>query len=158
MLSTSFRVNKKVQVLDAVTSILNTAVILSLISHWCLKTKWSVRPERAIFNVPEDGKENAATWNLGKFHEHNDTCVISRRLNSRKEKLSFNPRWLHRDSMVCFKRAGSFKKGIVIIKDRFVSQCTVHLVNKPQDVAGNGPTFSRSLYVKYSNFLKHVIR
>ena len=46
------------------------------------------------------------------FHEHNDTCAISRRLNSRKEKLSFNPRWLHRDSMVFFNCAGSFKKGL----------------------------------------------
>ena len=76
--------------------------------------------------------------------------VISRRRNSRKEKLSFNPRRLHRESMVFFEHAGSGKKEIVIINDPFVSQCTVRLVDKPQDTAGNGPSCSGSLYVRYS--------
>ena len=68
------------------------------------------------------------------------------------EKLSFNPRRLHRDSMVFFEPAGSVKKVIVIINDPFVSQCTVRLVDKPQDTAGNGPSGGGSFYVKYSGF------
>ena len=42
---------------------------------------------------------------------------------------------LHSDSMVFFEHAGSVKKRIVIINDPFVSQCTVRLVDKPQDTA-----------------------
>ena len=67
--------------------------------------------------------------------------------NSRKDKISFNPRWLHRDSMVlydapreCSMLRESVKKEIVNINDPFVSQCTVCLVDNPQDTAGNGPT------------------
>ena len=110
MLSRTFRVKEKVQVLDAVTSIWESAVILSLISDWCVNIKWSDWPGSAIFGVPEDIKENATVWNIRKFHEHIDTCVISRRKNSRKDKISFNPRRLHRDSVVSFEHAGSVKK------------------------------------------------
>ena len=87
---------------------------------------------------------------MRKFQEQIDTCVISRRRNSRKDKISFNPRRLHRDSMVFFEHTGSVTKGIVIINDAFVSQCTVRLVDKPQDTAGNGPSCSGNLYVTYS--------
>ena len=80
----TFRLKEKVQVLDAVTSIWKSAVILSLISDWSLKVKWSDWPESAIISVPEDSKENAAAWNIRKFLKHNYTCVISRRRNSRK--------------------------------------------------------------------------
>ena len=62
-----------------------------------------------------------------------------------KIKKSFNPRRLHRDSMVCFEHAGSVNKGIIIINDPFVSQCMVRLVDKPQDTAGNVPSCSGSL-------------
>ena len=54
--------------------------------------------------------------------------------------------------MVFFEQAGSVKKGIVIINDPFVSQCTVRLVDKPQDTVGNGPSSSGKLYVRYSEF------
>ena len=149
MLSRTFRVREKVQVLDAVTSIWESAVILSLISDWCVKIKWSDWPGSAIFSVPEDRKENATAWNIRKYHEHNDTCVISRRRSSRKDKISFNPRRLHRDS-VFFEHTGSVKKGIVIINDPLMSQCTVRMVDRPQDTAGNGPSCSGNLYVRYS--------
>ena len=112
MLSTTFRVQVKVQVLDAITSLWESAVILSLISDWCVKIKWSDWPGSAIFIVREERKENATAWKIRKLHEHNDTCVISRRWNSRKDKISFNPRRLHRDSMVFFQHAGSVKKGL----------------------------------------------
>ena len=150
MLSRTFRVKEKVQVLDAVTSNWKSAVILSLISDWAVKIKWSDWPGSAISSVPENSQENAAAWNKRKLHERNDSCAISRRRNSRKEKLSFNLRRLHRDSMVFFEHAGSVKKGIVIINNPFVSQCTVRSVYKPQDTAGNGPSCSGSLYVRYS--------
>ena len=52
--------------------------------------------------------------------------------------------------MVFFEHVGSVKKGIVIIGNPFVSQCTVRLVNKLQDTAGNGPSCSGNLYVSYS--------
>ena len=78
MLSRTFQVKEKVQVLDAVTSIWESAVILSLISDWCVKIKWSDWAGSAIFSVPEDRKENATAWNIRKFYEHNDTCVISK--------------------------------------------------------------------------------
>ena len=52
--------------------------------------------------------------------------------------------------MVFFEHAGSVKKRIVIINDPFVSQCTVRLVDKPQDTARNGPSCSGNLYVRYS--------
>ena len=53
--------------------------------------------------------------------------------------------------MVCSEHAGSDKKGIVIVNDPFVSQCTVCLVDKTQDTAGkNGPSCSGNLYVRYS--------
>ena len=52
--------------------------------------------------------------------------------------------------MVFLEHAGSIKKRIVIINDPFVSQCTDRLVDKPQDFAGNGPSCSGSLYVRYS--------
>ena len=52
--------------------------------------------------------------------------------------------------MVFFEHAGIGKKEIVIIKDTFVAQCTVRLVDKPEDTAGNGPSCSGSLYVRYS--------
>ena len=65
--------------------------------------------------------------------------------------LSFNPRRLHRDSMVFFEHAGSVKNGIVIMNDPFVFQCTVRLVDKPQDTTGKGPSGSGSLVVKYSD-------
>ena len=35
--------------------------------------------------------------------------------------------------------------------DPFMSQCTVLLVDKPQDTTGNEPSGSDSLYVKYSD-------
>ena len=79
ILSRTFRPKDKVQVLDAVTSIWESAVTLSLISDWCVKIKWSDWPQSAFFSVPEDRKENATIRNTRKFHEHNDTCVISRR-------------------------------------------------------------------------------
>ena len=135
-----------------------SAVILSLISDWCVKIKWSDWPGSAIFSGPEDRKENATAWNIRKFHEHNDTCVISRRRNSRKDRISFNPRRLHRDSMVFFEHAGSVKKGIVIINDPLGSQCTVLLVDIPRDTAGNGPSCSGNLYVRYSRVEKRVTR
>ena len=112
MLSRIFRVGEKVQVLDAVTSIWESAVILSLISDLCEKIKWSDWPGSATFSVPEDRKEDTTAWNMRKIHEHNDNCVISRRRNSRKDKISFNPRRLHRDSVVFFEHAGSVKKGL----------------------------------------------
>ena len=152
MLIRTFRVKEKVQVLDAVTSNWERAVILSLIKGilWSVKIIWSHWPGNAIFSVPEDGKENAAAWSIGKFHEHSDTCVFSGRRNSRKKKLSFNPRRLYRDSMVFFEHAGSVKKGIVIINDPFVSKCTFRFVGKPQDTAGSGPSCCGTLYVMYS--------
>ena len=110
MLSRNFRVKEKVQVLEAVTSIWESAVSLSLISDWCEKTSWSDWPGSAIFSVPEDRKENATAWNIKNFHKHIDTCVISRRRISRKDKISFNPRQLHRDSMVFLEHARSVKK------------------------------------------------
>ena len=64
MLSITFRVKEKVQHLDAVPSIWETAVILSLISDWCVKIKWSDWPGSAIFSVPEDRKENATAWKI----------------------------------------------------------------------------------------------
>ena len=132
---------EKVKVLDAVTSIWESAVILSFISDWCVKINWPDFPGNAIFRVPEDRKENATAWNIRKVHKYNDTCVISRRRISRKDKISFNPRRLHSDSMVFFEHAGSVKKGIckkgiVIINDPFVSQCTVRLVDKPRILRG----------------------
>ena len=142
MLSRTFRVKKKVQVLDSVTFIWESAKFLSLISDWCVMIKWSDWPGSAIFSVPEDKKESATSWKIRKFHEHNDNYVISRRRNSRKDKLSFNPRRLHRDSMVFFVRAGSVKKGIFIINVPFLSQCTMRFVDKPRDTAGNGPSCS----------------
>ena len=150
MLSRIFRVKEKVQFLDVVTSIKECAVILSLISDWSVKINWSHWPGIAIFSVPEDSKKNAAAWNVRKFREHNDICVIGRRRNSRKEKLSFNHRRLHRDSMVFFEHAESVKKGIIIINDPLVSQCKVLWVDKPQDTAGSKPSCSGSLYVMYS--------
>ena len=146
MLSRTYCVKENVQVLDAVTSI----CIFSLISDWCVKVKWSDWPEYAIFNVPEDRKENAAAWNIRNF-ANNHTCVISRRRNSRKEKQSFNPRRLHRDLMSLFRTNWECQKRIVIIIDPFVSHCTVRWVDKPQKTAGNGPSCCSSLYVKYSN-------
>ena len=130
MLSRTFRVKGKIQVLDAVTSIWESAKILSLISDWCVKNEWSDWPGSAIFSVPENRKENATAWNIRKFYEDNHTCVNSRRRNSRKDKISFNPKRLHRDSMVFFEHAGSVKKGIVIINDLFVSQCRVQTRRK----------------------------
>ena len=53
--------------------------------------------------------------------------------------------------MVFFEHAGTVKKWIVIIKDPFVSQCTVRLVDKPHGTAGNGPSCSGNLYVRYSD-------
>ena len=52
--------------------------------------------------------------------------------------------------MVFFEHGGSVKKEIVIIIDPFVSQFTVLLVDKLQDTAGNGPSCSGNLYVRYS--------
>ena len=52
--------------------------------------------------------------------------------------------------MLFFEHAGSVKKEIVIINDHFVSHCTVRLVDKPQDTAGNGASCSGNLYVRYS--------
>ena len=52
--------------------------------------------------------------------------------------------------MVFFEHAGSVKEGIAIINDPFVSQCTVRLVDKPQETTGNRPSCSCSLYVRYS--------
>ena len=52
--------------------------------------------------------------------------------------------------MVFSEPAGSVKKRIVIMNDAFESQCTVRLVCKPQDTAGNGPSCSGNLYVRYS--------
>ena len=107
MLGRTLLVNEKVQVLDVVASIWESAVTLSLISDWCVKIKWLDWPGSAIFSVPEDRQGNAGAWTIGKFHEDNDTFVISRRGNSRKKKLSFNSRRLQRDSMVFFKHAGN---------------------------------------------------
>ena len=81
------------------------------------QVEWSDWPGIAIFSVPGDRKENATAWKIRKFHEHNDTCVISRRRNSRKDKISFNHRRLHMNSMVFCEPAGSVKKGIVIFND-----------------------------------------
>ena len=148
MLSRTFQVKEKVQVIDAVTSIWESAVNLSLFS---VKVKRSDWPGIEIFSVPVNRKENAASWKIRKTHEHNYTCVISRRRISRKEKISFNCSRLHRDPMVFFEHAGSVKKGIFIINDPFVSQCTVRSVDKPQDTAGMRPLCSDSLYVKYSD-------
>ena len=53
--------------------------------------------------------------------------------------------------MVFFEHAGSVKKGIFIINDPFVSQCTVRLVDKPQNTASMRPSCSGSLYDKYSD-------
>ena len=111
-LGRTFWVKEKIQVLDAVTSIWKRAVILSLISDWCVKIKLSDWPGSAIFSVSEERNENASAWNIRKFHEHNDTCVISTWRNSRKDKISFNPRRLHRDSIVFFEHARSVKKGL----------------------------------------------
>ena len=52
--------------------------------------------------------------------------------------------------MVFFEHAGSVTKGIVIINYAFVSQCTLRLVDKTQDTAGNGPSCSGNLYIRYS--------
>ena len=114
-----FLIKEKTQVLNAITSIWENFVSLTLINDWCVKINWSDWPGRVIFSVPEDRKENAAAWNVRKIHEHNDTCVISKRPKSRKKKLSFKPRRLHRYSMVFFKHAGSVKKWIVFFKDPF---------------------------------------
>ena len=84
MLSRVFRVKEKVQVLDAVLSIWVSSVILSIISDWCVKIKWSDWSGSAIFSDPEDRKESAAALNIGNFHECIDTCVISRRPSSKK--------------------------------------------------------------------------
>ena len=93
MLIRTFRVKEKVQVLDAVTSNWERAVILSLIKGILCSVKiiWSHWPGNAIFSVPEDGKENAAAWSIGKFHEHSDTCVFSGRRNSRKKNCRSTP-------------------------------------------------------------------
>ena len=120
-------------------------MFLALISDWCVKNKWQ---EISIFSVPEDRKKRSI-MQYKKFHKYNDSCVISRRPNARKESLSFNPSRLHRDSMVFFEDAVKVKKEIVIINDPFVSQCTVRMVDKPQDTSGKGP--SCSLYVKHSD-------
>ena len=53
--------------------------------------------------------------------------------------------------MVFFDHAESVKKGVVNINDPFESQCRVRLVDKPQDTAGNGPSCSGILNVKYSD-------
>ena len=112
MLSRTFRVKEKVQVIDAVISIRESAVFLSLISDWCVKIKWSDWPGSAIFSVPKDRKENPTAWNIRKIHEHNDTCVISMRRKLRKDKISFNPRRLHSNSMVLLNMLGVSKKGL----------------------------------------------
>ena len=54
------------------------------------------------------------------------------------------------DSMVFFEHAESVKK-IVIINDPFVSQCTVHLVDKPQDFAVNELSGSGCSYIRNSD-------
>ena len=94
MLSRTFRVKEKVQVLNAVTSIWESAVILSLISDWCVKIKWSDWPGSAIFSVPEDRKENATAWNIRKFT--NTMILVSSTEGGirEKDKMSFNPRRL----------------------------------------------------------------
>ena len=51
--------------------------------------------------------------------------------------------------MVFFEHAVNVKKWSVIINDNFLSQCTIRLVEKPQNTAVNGPSCSRSLNVKY---------
>ena len=56
MLTRNFRVKVKVHVLEAVTSIWESAVILALISDWCVKIKWSDWTGDAIFSVTEDKK------------------------------------------------------------------------------------------------------
>ena len=135
MVSRVFRAKEKVQVLDAVLSIWVSSVVLSIISGWCVKIKWSDWSGSAILSDPEDRKESAAALNIGNFHECIDTCVISRRPSSKKEKLLFKIKRLHRDSMVFFEHAGSVKEGMVIINDPFVSQCTVRSVDKHQETA-----------------------
>ena len=57
MLSRTYRVKEKVQNLDAVTFIWESAVILSLDSYWCLTIKQSDWPASDIFSVPEDRKK-----------------------------------------------------------------------------------------------------
>ena len=52
--------------------------------------------------------------------------------------------------MVFLEHARSVKKETVIINDPFVFQCTVRLVDKPQDTAGNGTSCRGILYVMYS--------
>ena len=52
--------------------------------------------------------------------------------------------------MVFFEHARCVKKETVIINDPFVFQCTVRLVDKPQDTAGNGTSCRGNLYVMYS--------
>ena len=49
--------------------------------------------------------------------------------------------------MVFFEHAGSVEKEIVIINDPFGSQCTVRLVDKPQDTAGKGPSLLVAIYM-----------
>ena len=56
MLTRTFRVKVKVHVLDAFTSIWESAVNLALISDWCVKIKWSDWTGSAIFSVKEDEK------------------------------------------------------------------------------------------------------
>ena len=70
-----------------------------------------------------------------------------------KIKISFNPSRLLRDSMVFFDfliMVGVSKKGLSSSTTLFVSQCTVRLVDKPQDTAGNAQSCSGNLYVMYS--------
>ena len=73
MLGRTFRVKEKVQVLDVVTSIWESAVILSLISVWCVRIKWSDWPGNAISGVPEDRKK---TQQHGIYENSTNTMIF----------------------------------------------------------------------------------
>ena len=83
-----FRVKVKVQVFDAINSIWEIAVILSLISDWCVKIKWSNWPESAIFSVSEDRKENATAWNIRKFT--NTMILVSSAEGGIRKKIKYS--------------------------------------------------------------------
>ena len=103
--------------------------------------KWSDWPVSAIFSVPEDRKVNAAAWNIWKLHEHNEGWIRKRRSYPSTPDGCTGTWWSFANML------GRSKK-MVIINDLFVSYCTVRLVDKAQDTAGNGTSCSGSLHVK----------
>ena len=66
MLCRTFRVKELVQILDAATSICESAVILSLISDWCVNIKWSDWPGTAIFSVDRRQKRKCNSMEYKK--------------------------------------------------------------------------------------------